>query len=230
MGGKEYPATLEERQEILTACLKYTRHRANKLARLMSPEMDSDDIQSEIGMKVWRAMIKKSYLKKSKTELIKIGYVTAKRHLAQLIRMRLTSRNHGAKNTYVPFHTKHVSTTVSLLLGKDYSHMSVPSKVFLFEAIRNEAIGLVGLSRHTYLLRALGHDWMTEELSPEQCFILSKTDYSQFSMMRALSLLGGRVMKKLLASEQDTDSQSTKVNGVWLQNTEVPGKILSNSV
>lgn len=108
--------------------------------------------------------------------------------------------------------------------------MSIPSKIFLFEAIRNEAIGLVGLARHTYLLGALGHDWMTEELSSEQCFILSKTDYSQLSMVRALSLLGGRVMRRLLAAEQDTDSQSTKVNGVWLQNTEVPGKILSNTV
>lgn len=236
MGEKSKPATLEERQEILKRCLQFTQHKARRLALLMAPEMDADDIQSEVGVRVWKAMVKRSYLKKSSEELLKIGFVTARRHISQLIRNRLTVKKYGAAgNTYVPFHNKHVATSVSLLMGKDYSHISVTTKVFLFEMIRNEAISLVGLGRYPYLLKALQHDWLTENLTEEQCLILTKTDYSQERLMRALSLLAGRVSKKAFTytkdgkkfASGDSESETSKVNGVWLQNTEVPAKILA---
>jgi hypothetical protein len=105
-----------------------------------------------------------------------------------------------------------------------YYFRNYPNK--LFETIRNEAIGLVGLGRYRFLLRAIALDWQVEDLSPNQCSLLIRLDYNQSRMLRAITLLSKRVIRKL-RSEEDTDVQTSKINGVWVQNTEAPRHALA---
>src|ERR1044072_5601815 len=137
---EESPATLSERQDILSYVLKSLRYRATRLSRVMAPDMDTDDILSDVGVKVWKALIKAEYLKKPKGELIKIAYVTARRHIAGLIRTRMGPISRGEAVAFVPFHNDNVSNAASLLLGKDYDRMAEISKILVFESIQNEAI------------------------------------------------------------------------------------------
>jgi hypothetical protein len=192
----------------------------------MAPDMDTDDILSDVGVKVWKALIKVEYLKKPKGELIKIAYVTARRHIAGLIRTRMGPISRGEAVAFVPFHNDNVSNAASLLLGKDYDRMAEISKILVFESIQNEAINLVGINKHRFLLQAIEYEWLREDMSPEQCAILSRLDYSQLELMRLLSILANRVLAKL-RSEEDTDSQPSKIDGVWVQNTESTRRVLS---
>lgn len=219
---KDPPATLLQRQEILLYCLKSTKHEANYYSHMTRPEMDAEDIQSEVKIRVWRAMVKKEYLNKTYDELIRIGYVTAHRWISDIVRDHMSTLVRGANALHVSINSPQVNATTSLLLGKNYSTMSPISKVLVFETITNEAIRMVGLRHYKALIRAIPFDWASEEeLTHRQCNILSNLDCSQNDLVEDLHILAKRVRKKL-KPEGDTDSQTSKIHGMWVQNTECP--------
>jgi CRISPR/Cas system-associated protein endoribonuclease Cas2 len=211
------PATLEERQDVLIYCVKCISKKANRLSRLMSPDMDADDIRSEVRIRVWRAMVKKEYLKKTKADLIKIGYVTAQRHISQLLRSRLSVKEKIAIR--VPFHAPSVGATVSLIVGKSFFEMSATRIVILTESVRNEAIRLVGIGYYESLIRGTKYAWENEDLCNRQCNILCDLDYSIDRMKRVVDILGKRVAHKIHFSD-DYDTAAIRVDGMWVQNTE----------
>jgi len=212
------PATFAERQEVTQYCVKCIERKAQRLSAFMSPDMDADDIKSEVRIRVWRAMVKVDYLKKTKDDLIKIGYVTAQRHISQLVRVRLQLRSRQQRISFDV-----VSDVTSMLVGKNFFSMSAPKIVILTESVRNEAIRLVGLGGYKALVRGIKFDWERPGLSKAQCLILCDLDYSHETMRRTMNILGKRVAKKVRTNSiyDNGESFPTRIDGVWVQYGEV---------
>ena len=215
------PATLEERQEVLLYCVKCIEKKAMRLSSLMKPDMDADDIISEVRCRVWKAMVRKEYLKMSKSELTKIGYVTAQRHIAQLVRSKLSRK----LSTRLSLHNPTVFGTLSILAKGNFYSMSATRAVLLNEAIRDEAIGMVGVACYEVLIRGSKFDWniLTEDLCYGQHSVMCDLDYSHSKMMRMVSVLGKRVAKCLREDSgyYEEETVPTRIDGVWVQYREV---------
>jgi hypothetical protein len=219
------PATLEERQEVLLYCVNRVKKKAISVANLMAPDMNEDDVMAEVAMRVWKAMIKPEYLKKSRTELTKIGYVTAFRHIAQLTRTRLTRRD---KALTLSLTTPALTSVASLLLSPSLYSLNALRYVSLTECIRDEAIKLAGYEGYEALIDGAKYDWNGERLNRKQWSLLDCLDYSAETMRLKVELLGRRVITKLRIEDSHSESSTTRIDGMWVQHTEAPRHVLAS--
>lgn len=235
---QQHFATIQERKDIVLYCVKSVTAKAFRMAKLLGPYIEVSDVQAEVAMRVWRAMLRVEYTCLSTTELYRIAYVTAQRWLTQIIRAKLSLRTRSTYTANVDVDDPAVNVTASLLFGQ--KGLDPEEACLCVEITREEALHLVGTPQHKYLLMALRYGWTKdmpiEDLEPTQMRILDILDCTPRDILYLVGALG-RAVKKRLSSENGkrvmiretiaSATGATKVDGLWVQNTEVPRHALN---